>query len=351
MIIGHQKILNYLYNSAISNRLSHFYLFAGPQAVGKFTISKWLAKLLSCDKLSLGSRFSVPVINLDNVDQLESPKLPIEQSGKIKFEQPCQMCQNCRAVEQEIQTDVLFVRKQETARDIKIKQIRELIANLSLSTFLNKYKIAIIDQAEFLNQEAANALLKTLEEPAQSVIIILATSKISNLPTTIISRASVIKFNLVSTEKIIEFLIQEKQYSQKEAEIIAGLSGGRPGRAMQMAQNDLTKIKQSSFSLFNLLNANTILKFKAAEGLAKDINSGKKVIDNYLRLFRDLLLIKVNLSDQLIHKHLCVELTAKSRLETIESLGQKINYLEKFKENLRRNVNLRLGMENLLLRL
>lgn len=351
MIIGHQKILNYLYQSAANNRLSHFYLFTGPQATGKFTISKWLAKLLSCDKLSIQSQSAVPFINLDNVDQLTSPELPKAQAGKIKFKQPCGECQNCQAIEKEIQPDVLFVRKQEKARDITIKQIRELIANLSLSTFLNKYKIAIIDQAEFLNQEASSALLKTLEEPARSAIIILVASQTANLPATIISRASLLKFNLTPVKEIIEFLIQEKKYNQAEAEIIAGLSGGRPGRAIRLAQNDLTKIKQSSFSLLNLLNANAILKFKAALQLAKDLISCKKVLDNYLRLFRDLLLIKLNLSQQLVHKHLLAELAAKSQSETIDSLAQKINYLEKFKENLRRNVNLRLGMENLLLRL
>lgn len=351
MIIGHQKILNYLYQSAANNRLSHFYLFTGPQAAGKFTISKWLAKLLSCDKLSIQPQSAVPFINLDNVDQLTSPELPKAQAGKIKFEQPCGECQNCQAIEKEIQPDVLFVRKQEKARDITIKQIRELIANLSLSTFLNKYKIAIIDQAEFLNQEAASALLKTLEEPARSAIIILVASQIANLPSTIISRASLLKFNLTSAKEIIEFLIQEKKYNQAEAEIIAGLSGGRPGRAMRLTQNDLTKIKQSSFSLLNLLNVNAILKFKAALQLAKDLISCKKVLDNYLRLFRDLLLIKLNLSQQLVHKHLLAELAVKSQSETIDSLAQKINYLEKFKENLRRNVNLRLGMENLLLKL
>ena len=157
MIIGHQHILNYLKNSIESKRISHAYLFEGSEHLGKKTVALWFAKLLGC----------------------ESP-------------------------------DITEITIREDKKEISIEQIRELRRYLSLSPHSSPYKIAIIDSAEKMTDEAANALLKTLEEPRGNAILILISSVPSSLPETILSRCENIKFRGGSLDKISNDFIKKE---------------------------------------------------------------------------------------------------------------------------------------------
>lgn len=158
MINGHQHILNYLKRSIEKDRISHAYLFEGSGFLEKKEVALWFAKSLGCQNPDI-TEISVP-------------------EGK---------------------------------KEISIEQIRELRRYLSLSPYGNSYKIAIIDGAERMTQEAANALLKTLEEPKGSTVLILIANILSVLPETILSRCEKIKFRAISLDKISKDFI-EKEY-------------------------------------------------------------------------------------------------------------------------------------------
>lgn len=154
---GQEHILNYLKKSIKKNRVSHAYLFVGPEHSEKKEVALWFAESLGCQNPDI-TEISVP----------------------------------------------------ENKKEISIKQIRELRRYLSLSPHSSPYKVAIIKEVERMTAEAANALLKTLEEPKGDAVLILITNIPSALPDTIISRCEEIKFRATSLDKIPKDFIKEE---------------------------------------------------------------------------------------------------------------------------------------------
>ncbi len=157
MIIGHQHIINYLKKSIEKNRISHAYLFTGPEQAEKKKMALWFAEFLGCKK-----------------------------------------------------PDITEISVSENKKEISIEQIRELRRYLSLSPHSSPYKIAIIEEAENMNSESVNALLKTLEEPKGKTILILISNISSALPDTIISRCEEIKFRTGSLDKLSKDFIKKE---------------------------------------------------------------------------------------------------------------------------------------------
>lgn len=199
MVIGHQKQLEILTESAKRGRLAHAYLFSGPAKVGKKTLAlEWLSRLLS---IELSAGIAHPDFSF--VGPLVDPK-----TGKLN-------------------------------KEIEISQIRDLINKLQLKTVAAPYKAAIIDQAHLLNSESQNALLKTLEEPSGRAVIILIADNVLRLLPTIVSRCEIVKFHFVSKSQL-EILAREMkiQAGAKQLEEMLSLSLGRPGRLVDFGANE-----------------------------------------------------------------------------------------------------------------
>jgi len=192
-IIGHQKIVQFFDNAIKNGTLSHTYCLVGTGSIGKRALANYLAaELLKVteDKLSGHPDYYYLARALD------------EKTEKLH-------------------------------KDITVKQARELRERLHNRSWLGGYQIIVIDEAELLNDEAANALLKVLEEPSkQSVIFLLTTDEQAILPT-IRSRCQMIYFSLVSKENIAQG-IMALGGSEEESELCAKLSWGRPGRAVEL---------------------------------------------------------------------------------------------------------------------
>ena len=180
-IIGHDKILNFFDRVMENGNLSHAYLFVGPDQVGKKTVAQEMgSKILkvSRDKLKTSPDYSFTTQLFD------------EKTGKTK-------------------------------KNIIIAQMRELRENLARRSYMGGYKIAIIDSADKMNIEAANALLKTLEEPSEKTILFLITDNDVALPATIRSRCQIIHFSLIPEELLKSIASDEENIN---------LSQGRSGR-------------------------------------------------------------------------------------------------------------------------
>lgn len=185
-VVGHKKQLGLLGKSIESGKLAHAYIFVGPAGVGKRTIALKLAREL------------------------------LNQSPSSEYFHP----------------DLLLVDGQDT---IKIEQVRELVYRLSLKPYSARYKVAIITQAENMTLEAANAILKVLEEPKPYTVIILVTDNAARLLKTITSRAQRINFGLVANSEY-EQLIGDKLTAQQKR-LIATLAAGKPGLAIKIASD------------------------------------------------------------------------------------------------------------------
>jgi len=179
-VIGQEHIVQTLNNAVAEEMVSHAYLFAGPRGTGKTTIARLLAKALNC------------------------------QNRKEKDFEPCNNCSSCLEIKQGRAMDLIEI---DAASHRGIDEIRELRDGIKFTPTKSKYKVFIIDECHQLSKDAANALLKTLEEPPSHAIFVLATTEIQKMIPTIISRCQRFDFRKLTAPEIVERL---KLISKKE---------------------------------------------------------------------------------------------------------------------------------------
>lgn len=170
-MVGQQHVTKTLTNALRQGRIAHAYLFSGPRGTGKTTAAKILAKALNCEQRPL------------DLGQVE----------------PCNECPSCLSIDQGSAMEVLEI---DAASNRGIDEIRDLREKVNLSTAKDKYKVYIIDEVHMLTTEAFNALLKTLEEPPQKVVFILATTEVHKIPLTILSRVQRFEFHRIAVPEI-----------------------------------------------------------------------------------------------------------------------------------------------------
>lgn len=183
-ISGQAHIVKTLSNSIVNNRVGQAYLFTGSRGVGKTTLARIFSKAVNCLK-------------------------PVKKKSGILLE-PCNKCQNCRAI---MENKTIDINEIDGASHTGVDNIRQLKEKVNLTPSSLKYKIYIIDEVHMLSIGAFNALLKTLEEPPQHVIFILATTELHKIPETIVSRCQRFTFNRLTQDQIIDRL---KQIAKKE---------------------------------------------------------------------------------------------------------------------------------------
>jgi DNA polymerase III subunit delta' len=235
-IIGHVPQLDGLRLALRSDRLHHAYLFIGPDGVGKRTVALALAKALHCR----------------------------EAEGDF-----CGRCAECARIQGHNHPDVKLIECGAEKKEISIQQVRELEKALRFRSFSGGRKIAIIDPATLLNQPAQNALLKTLEEPpTESLLILLATSTGSLLPT-LRSRCLRLNFGPLSREAVARFLVERKRIDATEAALLAALGMGSIGTALDIDGEELRRRRRLWGGMLSALEPENYRgAIEAAEALA-----------------------------------------------------------------------------------
>jgi len=312
-IIGHQHIISYFEKALNQGQLSHAYLFSGPQHVGKSTVAKWLVESL----------------------------LEVEDEGFWEKPNP----------------DLYLIKLPEGKKEISIDQVRDLRAGMNQKPLIETHKIVLIENIESMSIAAVNALLKTLEEPPGSSLIILTSSQVERIPKTIISRCQQVKFKRVPNGEMISKLNELKI---KDAEALTALSAGRPGLALSWTEDSdsFRQLKESTLEFINLVTGDISQRLQFVEGLLpkglsliEQANLVLSIIAGWQVAIRDVLLLRSGISDNITNVHAKKDLDKIARYCNNKQLLEWQKRLNITREFLKQNVNPRLVLENLLLKI
>lgn len=323
-IVGHTKATTLLEQSMRNNQLSHAYLFVGPARVGKFTLAMNLAQAVNCES--------------------DNP--------------PCQECTSCRRIAAMKHSDfhVIELTSQEK-KAIAIDQIRQMQTAAHLPPYEGKHKVFVFDRAEMLSHEAANSLLKTLEEPPPNTLIILLTPKESALLPTIASRCQRVELRPLPLDLVRDTLTRGYHTAPEKADLVARLSGGCIGWAL-LALRDETLLADRAQRLADFARvgaAGIHERLAYAAQMASLFSRGRdKVADNlsaWLQWWGDLLLIKCDCCQWIINIDQEAVLSKLAEKVTARGIADFTRDIKATMEQLEQNANPRLALEVLMLRM
>lgn len=318
-IIGHEDIVKHFKSSIELGKISHAYILNGEKGSGKKTLAAVVAKSLQCE------------------------------SGEAD---PCGTCKSCLQAESGNQPDIIWV-THEKPNVISVDEIRTQILNdIELKPYSSRYKIYIVPDAQLMNTQAQNAILKTLEEPPEYAIIMLLTNNVDKFLPTIISRCIVLNFRPVEPLHMVDYLVNQIGIDREKARFCTDFAQGNLGKAVRLAISpDYNEIKEDSLRLLRRIQDMDMDEIIQA---VRDMGKYKLDITDYIDImtmwFRDLLMVKIsNSPNKLIFKDEFSVMKKQASHVSYEGLEEILQALDKLKIRLEANVNFDIAMELMLL--
>ncbi len=328
-VLGQEQPKKILQNALQNNSVSHAYLFYGQESVGKKLTAIEFAKALNC-----------------------------ETSGP---KDSCDACASCRKIEQRIHPDFFLlepVKSSPTGREaaIKIELIRDLQKKLAYLPYEGKTKVAIIDGAEAMNPQAANTLLKTLEEPPSATVLILITSNPFQLLPTLVSRCQGVKFHPLSPPEIKQILQQKmteetESFPASELELRALRSMGRVSRALE---EDIGSANVYREELLDLLAKISFKRmdacFKWSKQWGKQPGQIQSVLDELLNMIRDITVLKTgSRNTEFQNGDILDRIRPLAEKKSVPALLRMFDSVLQTKSALAGNANLQLSLDHMLI--
>lgn len=324
-ITGHEQPISLLQASLCNGRLAHAYLFYGETRVGKLMTAIRLAQALNC-----------------------------EHSSQTETYDSCGRCRSCLQIAARTHPDYFVIEPDPKAAmpQIKIEQVREIEQQFVYRPLVGERKICLIDDADRLTIGAANALLKTLEEPPGQSLFILITSRLYALPVTIRSRCQALRFTTPARTQVEAALILKRELPPVDARFLAVFSDGRIGEALTVNVAEVRARQQECLTLVkpeSLTSSTTILS--ASESLAKT-DRGEETLAWLTRWIRDLVFVIVDGDqDQILHLDQLADLRRYAQRADIDTLLTLLNDIERTEQQATRHLNVQMALETTFLRL
>ncbi len=324
-VIGHERPKAILRAALKSGRLAHAYLFHGEDRIGKRLTAIRLAQAIHCERPP-------------DSDETDS----------------CGDCRACRQVAQATHPDFLIIAPdaEQATPQIKIEQIRDLESQVIYRPLIGSKKVCILDEADRLTIGAANALLKTLEEPPSHSLFLLISSRLMALPGTIRSRCQTLRFAAPRLREVEAELRRRSRLSEAEARMVAITCGGRIGEALEA---DLERVRSEQREQTRLVSEDTLRSPSAilavAEAFAKR-DQAAEALQWLVGWIRDIILVRVGADPRtLVHGDQIAHLRALADRADVDKVLVLVQDLERYEQQSSRNLNLQLVLENVLLRL
>lgn len=318
-IIGHEDIVKHFKSSIELGKVSHAYILNGEKGAGKKTLAEVVAKSLQCE------------------------------GGEAD---PCNTCRSCLQAESGNQPDIIWV-QHEKPNVISVDEIREQIVNeVGLKPYSSKYKIFIVPDAQLMNSQAQNALLKTLEEPPEYAIIMLLTNNVNKFLPTILSRCIVLNFKPVEPLDMMEYLVKQIGVDQDMAKFCANFAQGNLGKAVRLAISpEYQEIKEDAVRLLRKIDEMAVDEvMEAVKRMGKYKLDVTDYIDIMAMWFRDILMLKIsNSPNKMIFKDEFSVMRRQASRVSYEGIEEILEAMDKLKVRLEANVNFDIAMELMLL--
>ncbi|MBL8094260.1 MAG: AAA family ATPase [Anaerolineales bacterium] len=325
-LTGHAWAVDLLRRDLSQGRIRHAYLITGPDGLGKQSLALGLASALLCDAPEAGSA--------------------------------CGHCRACMLNSRATHPDLLKVVPEISGKRIrtgkvKIEAVRQLIYDVSLKPIEARRRVACLIDFDAANDQSQNALLKTLEEPPANVVVILTAESADTLLPTIRSRCEVIALRPLPPAEVCDALVTLHGIEAERADLLARVSGGRPGVALRLARDpDALAERYSTLALVKqLLLGSRVARFAAAERLARESNVDEiqATLQLWASLWRDVLLAMTDADLPRTNLDFGADIEALAREVTPAAGRQALQALGRTADLLGRNVNARLALEVMLL--
>lgn len=321
-VLGHQQNKEFLQKLLKPGSRPHALLFYGMGGIGKKMLALHFAKTFLCKSTS---------------------------------KKPCGICESCRLIDIENNSfahpDFYLLTAEEAGKDIKIEQVKEMAKQAAFAPVLSEHKVCIIDDAGQMTAEAANSLLKLLEEPPPGWLFILITQQAERLLPTVLSRVVRLRFDAPDSSAVRQIL-KAKGITQN-TQVLAALAGGSPGRALSYNQADIFAIRREALDLLKKLPLQNPFGYIAALGWGEKYDRAAALLltEQFIYLLRDVLLLQSGAGGQVYNTDIMAGLDGIAADWPLHTARQGVNAAQEAWQNINKNVSAKNVLEALVLKL
>ena len=321
-VLGHQQNKEFLQKLLQPSSRPHALLFYGMGGIGKKMLALHFAKTFLC-------------------------------TGQGAC--PCGLCESCRLMDiannSFAHPDFYLLTAEEAGKDIKIEQVKEMAKQAAFAPVLSGHKVCIIDDAGQMTAEAANSLLKLLEEPPPGWLFILITQQAERLLPTVLSRVIRLRFEAPGQEAVQQILAANGV--TQNAKVLANIAGGSPGRALSYKEAGIFDLRREALTLLQDLPLKSPFGYIAAQGWGEKYDRAAALLltEQLVYLLRDVLLVQSGAAGMVYNTDITVALDALAQSMPLHTARQSVNAAQEAWQNINKNVSAKNVLEALVLKL